>query len=127
MQVGLPAVSGMRSGGQAGQAGCHAASTARRKGGGTMKTDAQLQDDVVQELRWDPQVAEPDHIGVAAADGAVTLTGHTDRKSTRLNSSHVKISYAAVCLKKKRRRRSRARSLTCKRRIRRAWSRGGTD
>src|SRR5690606_41996120 len=26
----------------------------------------------------------------------------TDRKSTRLNSSHVKISYAVVCLKKKR-------------------------
>src|SRR5690606_40816310 len=25
----------------------------------------------------------------------------TDRKSTRLNSSHVKISYAVVCLKKK--------------------------
>jgi osmotically-inducible protein OsmY len=42
-----------------------------------MKTDAELQDDVVQELRWDPQVGEPDHIGVAVADGAVTLTGHT--------------------------------------------------
>src|SRR5690606_41308910 len=26
---------------------------------------------------------------------------HADRKSTRLNSSHVKISYAVVCLKKK--------------------------
>src|SRR5690606_41380504 len=34
-----------------------------------------------------------------------TATGHTtttpDRKSTRLNSSHVKISYAVFCLKKK--------------------------
>src|SRR5690606_41852167 len=29
-----------------------------------------------------------------------------DRKSTRLNSSHVKISYAVFCLKKKTRRRS---------------------
>src|SRR5690606_39494794 len=28
-------------------------------------------------------------------------TGHQDRKSTRLNSSHVKISYAVFCLKKK--------------------------
>src|SRR5436309_12169672 len=28
--------------------------------------------------------------------------GHLDRKSTRLNSSHVKISYAVFCLKKKR-------------------------
>src|SRR5690606_41670420 len=27
--------------------------------------------------------------------------GQTDRKSTRLNSSHVKISYAVFCLKKK--------------------------
>src|SRR5690606_40137716 len=30
--------------------------------------------------------------------------GSTDRKSTRLNSSHVKISYAVFCLKKKKRR-----------------------
>src|SRR5690606_41805476 len=28
-------------------------------------------------------------------------TGEADRKSTRLNSSHVKISYAVFCLKKK--------------------------
>src|SRR3712207_7235365 len=27
--------------------------------------------------------------------------GHTDRKSTRLNSSHANISYAVFCLKKK--------------------------
>src|SRR5690606_42025898 len=29
------------------------------------------------------------------------LRRHRDRKSTRLNSSHVKISYAVFCLKKK--------------------------
>src|SRR5690606_41197926 len=29
---------------------------------------------------------------------------HEDRKSTRLNSSHVKISYAVFCLKKKKKR-----------------------
>src|SRR5690606_41315615 len=29
------------------------------------------------------------------------LDEHVDRKSTRLNSSHVKISYAVFCLKKK--------------------------
>src|SRR5215510_8843926 len=29
------------------------------------------------------------------------LAGHGDRKSTRLNSSHVAISYAVFCLKKK--------------------------
>src|SRR5690606_39987992 len=33
---------------------------------------------------------------------AVSLLRSTDRKSTRLNSSHVKISYAVFCLKKKR-------------------------
>src|SRR5690606_39604042 len=30
----------------------------------------------------------------------VVTTGRKDRKSTRLNSSHVKISYAVFCLKK---------------------------
>src|SRR5690349_23117988 len=31
----------------------------------------------------------------------VVLSGSRDRKSTRLNSSHVEISYAVFCLKKK--------------------------
>src|SRR5438067_7637515 len=34
----------------------------------------------------------------------VASKGKTDRKSTRLNSSHVSISYAVFCLKKKTRR-----------------------
>src|SRR5690606_41662684 len=33
--------------------------------------------------------------------GYTEPTAGTDRKSTRLNSSHVKISYAVFCLKKK--------------------------
>src|SRR5690606_41548544 len=37
---------------------------------------------------------------VILADGEVVTDG-PDRKSTRLNSSHVKISYAVFCLKKK--------------------------
>src|SRR5690606_42009599 len=32
---------------------------------------------------------------------AKQVQSHKDRKSTRLNSSHVKISYAVFCLKKK--------------------------
>src|SRR5207302_6765637 len=36
-------------------------------------------------------------MNIRAADAA----GFQDRKSTRLNSSHVKISYAVFCLKKK--------------------------
>src|SRR5690606_41306476 len=35
-------------------------------------------------------------------ESAEPSAGTTDRKSTRLNSSHVKISYAVFCLKKKR-------------------------
>src|SRR5690625_6984987 len=34
-------------------------------------------------------------------DGHVPVLVRTDRKSTRLNSSHVAISYAVFCLKKK--------------------------
>src|SRR5690606_41700912 len=37
----------------------------------------------------------------AAALLLARTTGSVDRKSTRLNSSHVKISYAVFCLKKK--------------------------
>src|SRR5690554_7364349 len=33
--------------------------------------------------------------------GASVVVGNGDRKSTRLNSSHVRISYAVFCLKKK--------------------------
>src|SRR5438874_7179676 len=36
----------------------------------------------------------------AIISGAIT-SGRVDRKSTRLNSSHVEISYAVFCLKKK--------------------------
>src|SRR5690554_7773622 len=45
--------------------------------------------------------------GGVAADGArwvgaaLDLADRVDRKSTRLNSSHVRISYAVFCLKKK--------------------------
>src|SRR5215475_15684081 len=35
------------------------------------------------------------------ADLLAAIQDSTDRKSTRLNSSHVKISYAVFCLKKK--------------------------
>src|SRR5690349_22486981 len=43
-----------------------------------------------------------DHLGAVADDAlALDQRGHRDRKSTRLNSSHVEISYAVFCLKKK--------------------------
>src|SRR5690625_3280326 len=39
-------------------------------------------------------------LAIHGAYGA-SLVAHRDRKSTRLNSSHVAISYAVFCLKKK--------------------------
>src|SRR2546430_10401757 len=36
-------------------------------------------------------------------DGSISSYSDTDRKSTRLNSSHSQISYAVFCLKKKNR------------------------
>src|SRR5690625_6354699 len=41
--------------------------------------------------------------GLAELIGVVDIAEPLDRKSTRLNSSHVAISYAVFCLKKKKR------------------------
>src|SRR3712207_7007689 len=62
--------------------------------------------DVTHELRlpWDD---DPDDLYEHAPCGYLTtlpdgtVVGTTDRKSTRLNSSHANISYAVSCLKKK--------------------------
>src|SRR5437868_15485757 len=39
--------------------------------------------------------------GMSRAIGPIAVIPQEDRKSTRLNSSHVSISYAVFCLKKK--------------------------
>jgi len=49
-----------------------------------MKSDTQIRDDVVDELRWDPQITDPDAVGVAVTDGAVTLTGHVPTYAEKL-------------------------------------------
>jgi osmotically-inducible protein OsmY len=49
-----------------------------------MKTDAEIKEDVTRELRWDLQISEPEAIGVAVKDGAVTLTGHTPTYAEKL-------------------------------------------
>lgn len=41
------------------------------------RTDAQIQDDVLAELRFEPRV-QPNEIGVSVKDGVVTLTGYVD-------------------------------------------------
>src|SRR5204863_8723191 len=52
--------------------------------------------DLQQRRRWSPS----DVVAVAGWRRALVQRG-PDRKSTRLNSSHVEISYAVFCLKKK--------------------------
>src|SRR5690625_6434902 len=47
---------------------------------------------------------------VALGDRTAGILSDQDRKSTRLNSSHVAISYAVFCLKKKKNKRRRKRN-----------------
>jgi osmotically-inducible protein OsmY len=49
-----------------------------------MRTDAEIREDVILELRSDPQISDPEAIGVAVKDGAVTLTGHTSTYAEKL-------------------------------------------
>src|SRR5690606_39968216 len=54
-------------------------------------------------FRWLPRLSHSTH-GRSSAAGRgrpPAAAAAPDRKSTRLNSSHVKISYAVFCLKKK--------------------------
>src|SRR5690606_39682374 len=53
--------------------------------------------------QWSPALAWSSlaAAGLFTQAGVTTVAGIGDRKSTRLNSSHVKISYAVFCLKKK--------------------------
>src|SRR5690625_7032573 len=74
------------------------------------------------EIAWDPRAGVLDPGDLEGVDVVINLAGRsiatrwtkaarrqiyesrihgTDRKSTRLNSSHVAISYAVFCLKKK--------------------------
>src|SRR5699024_11846301 len=45
--------------------------------------------------------AETSSDSTSSVPGTMASSGFSDRKSTRLNSSHVSISYAVFCLKKK--------------------------
>lgn len=53
-----------------------------------MKTDLQLQQDVVEELKFEPSIRE-EEIGVAAKDGVVTLTGFVDSYVERFTAERV--------------------------------------
>src|SRR3712207_7016322 len=66
-----------------------------------------LNTDAVESCAFGPdgvsKTARPDKllVDLSTADPAATRSFSTDRKSTRLNSSHANISYAVFCLKKK--------------------------
>jgi osmotically-inducible protein OsmY len=49
-----------------------------------MKSDSEIRDDVIDELRWEPRISDPDAIGVAVRDGAVTLTGSVPSYAEKL-------------------------------------------
>src|SRR2546426_9327967 len=58
--------------------------------------------------------SNPDWARDSRSRGATIRAGHTgDRKSTRLNSSHLVISYAVFCLKKKKIDRNAAAQYSC--------------
>src|SRR5690242_21046126 len=50
---------------------------------------------------WGDDVAEFDQEKAGGGTSSPRIPGKVDRKSTRLNSSHMSISYAVFCLKKK--------------------------
>src|SRR5437588_10511140 len=55
-------------------------------------------------FRSERAVSSPESVAVVYEDASITyaeLRARSDRKSTRLNSSHTVISYAVFCLKKK--------------------------
>src|SRR5690606_42098591 len=59
-------------------------------------------DDHRSQTRYNVYAIDADGDWVFDSDGSIR-----DRKSTRLNSSHVKISYAVFCLKKKKEKQDR--------------------
>jgi osmotically-inducible protein OsmY len=53
-----------------------------------MKTDTQLQHDVMAELEWEPSV-NASHIGVTAKHGVVTLTGSMNAYADKMTAERV--------------------------------------
>src|SRR5256885_12706836 len=73
----------------------------------------------LDDIREACDVLRPAYDASKGIDGYVSI----DRKSTRLNSSHLVISYAVFCLKKKKRTRTTSTSLRVSTRPCRATSR----
>src|SRR6266498_2643517 len=66
---------------------------------GAMATDTMR--NTVYAVASQNEFDSPERYGLQLVDYLLTQPRVEDRKSTRLNSSHVRISYAVFCLKKK--------------------------
>lgn len=60
-----------------------------------MKTDTTLQQDVIDELAWEPSI-DAAAIGVTAEDGVVTLSGHVPSYAEKWTAEHVTKRVAGV-------------------------------
>ncbi len=60
-----------------------------------MKTDRQVQQDVLRELKWDPRVEETD-VGVEVDNGIVTLTGSVSSYAKRMAAQEAAHRVAGV-------------------------------
>ncbi len=60
-----------------------------------MRTDAQLQQDVMNELKWEPTIHAAE-IGVAVKDGVVTLSGNVDSYAKKRAAEHAVKRVAGV-------------------------------
>lgn len=60
-----------------------------------MKTNSELQHDVMEELKWEP-ILNASEIGVITKDGVVTLTGHVDSYSKKFAAEQATKRVAGV-------------------------------
>src|SRR5690606_31865564 len=73
----------------------------RARGAVSRRVLAQCRRPSVRAARGKETAQRPERLGGVGVAPRLQAVGQVDRKSTRLNSSHVKISYAVFCLKKK--------------------------
>lgn len=60
-----------------------------------MKTDSQLQKDVMDELKWQPSIKSSE-IGVSVSDGIVTLSGSVDNYAEKREAERAALRVAGV-------------------------------
>ena len=60
-----------------------------------MKTDAEIQSDIMDEFEWEPSV-DPSQIGVTVKNGIVTLTGHVSSYPQKATAERVAKSVSGV-------------------------------